>query len=284
MTKLAPVLRDLLGRDQGAVLVTLAEARGSTPRDSGARMLVADGASHGSIGGGRLEWEAIQQAQALLAAGEPTMLLDLSLGPALGQCCGGRVVLRLERAGGDTLSALAALERRDAEQVPQVVLFGAGHVGKALARAMAPLPLRLCWVDSRPDAFPDPPPDDVEIVAAEHPVEQVHAAPAGACFVVMTHSHPLDYELTEVVLRRYDFAYAGLIGSTTKRRRFERWFLARGGDATQLPRLSCPIGVGPVADKRPAVIAALIAAELLLAVAEAPAVPRAAAVAESGAG
>jgi len=153
------------------------------------------------------------------------------------------------------------------EPAPLVVLFGAGHVGRAVAAALAPLPVRLRWVDDRPGEFAAVAerPANAEIVATAHVAEQVRVAPPGAAFLVMTHSHPLDYELCEAILRRDDFAYAGLIGSATKRRRFERIFLAKGGAPEALCRLTCPIGVGHLKDKRPAVIAALVSAELLLA-------------------
>ncbi len=322
---LAPVLRKLLesaaaaGR-AAAVLVTIADAQGSTPRERGARLLVTDMAIHGTVGGGRLELEAIEAARGLLRGGPAEAVRDVSLGPALGQCCGGRVTLLFESmspaslgwleylesggdAGGAMLTRLAvpvqrrriaepaeaptavlreAVERGAVatvmdedgvrwlveplrEPAPLVVLFGAGHVGRAVARALAPLPLRLRWVDDRPNEFPAERPANAEIVATPHLAEQVRVAPPGAAFLVMTHSHPLDYELCEAILRRGDFAYAGLIGSTTKRRRFERIFVAKGGAPEALRRLTCPIGVGSLKDKRPAVIAALVAAELLLA-------------------
>jgi len=280
MTGLADRLRDLIAAGEPAVLLTVAAARGSTPRETGARMLVWPAGAVGTIGGGRLEFEAIAAARRMIegsavgrtcvpaGAGRDaraTANIEIPLGPAIGQCCGGHVTMRLECASGETLERLAALERDERAALPQVLLFGAGHVGKAIAAALAPLPLALCWIDSRAEEFPDPTPAGVMRLVAADPAGRVAGAPAGSAFLILTHSHALDFAIAEAVLRRGDFGYCGLIGSATKRARFERWYLEQGGRAAELPRLVCPIGAGLDRDKRPAVIAAMVAAELLIA-------------------
>ncbi len=265
MTTLSARLADWLARGHGVVLVTVAQARGSTPREAGAAMLVTLESTAGTVGGGRLEWIATDHARRLLAEGLPDTTLDLPLGPATGQCCGGHVVLRLERADSTALAIVTERERATAAARPPLLLFGAGHVGKAMATAMAPLPLRLLWLDGRAQEFPDTIPPGVERIVTDHPLDHVTAAPSGAGFLVLTHSHALDFEIVEAALRRGDAAYVGLIGSATKRARFERWFRARGRDTGALPRLTCPIGAALTGDKRPEVIAALAAAELLVA-------------------
>jgi xanthine dehydrogenase accessory protein XdhC len=266
MTALAPVLQHLLSAREPAVLVQVAAARGSTPREAGTAMLVTARATHGTIGGGRLEWEATAQAREMLASGAAASTLKLPLGPAVGQCCGGNVTLELRRAGGADVDALAALEARLSERLPLVLLFGAGHVGRALARALAPLPLRLRWIDDRPQEFPDPPLEGPEVVLTERWLAEVEAAPTGTAYFVMTYSHGLDFEICEAVLRRGDFAYLGLIGSRSKRARFEHGWRELGLDEALIARLVCPIG-GPLRDKRPPVIAALAVAEVLHALA-----------------
>ncbi|SMH31303.1 xanthine dehydrogenase accessory protein XdhC [Azospirillum agricola] len=276
MTALSSLLTGWLERGDGAVLLTVAEARGSTPREAGARMLVGPEATAGTVGGGRLEWIAVDAARQMLARGMPAgnergTTLDLPLGPATGQCCGGHVVLRLERADAGTVATLAEEERREAEARPTLLLFGAGHVGRAMAAAFAPLPLRLLWIDGRAHEFPEAIPPGVERIVSDRPLDHVAAAPAGFGCLILTHSHALDFDIAEASLRRgSDAAYVGLIGSTTKRARFERWYRARGRDADALSRLTCPIGAALASsplpgDKRPEVIAALAAAELLLA-------------------
>ncbi len=269
MSGLAAVLRDLLARAEPAVVVAVAEVKGSAPREAGTHMIVTATASHGTIGGGTLEWEAIGRARGMLAAGEDSAAMQLPLGPELGQCCGGFVSLRLQRADPALCAALEADEAREREKLPLVLLFGAGHVGKALARALAPLPLRVRWIDSRADAFPDPAIPGVEAVVSGQLLDEVEAAPAGAAYLVLTHSHALDSMLCAAALQRGDFAYLGLIGSRTKRRQFERGFRDLGIAQAQIERLVCPIGGGRLRDKRPAVIAALAAAELIEALADA---------------
>jgi xanthine dehydrogenase accessory factor len=271
MSGLAPILRSLLERAEPAVVVTVAEVKGSAPRETGTHMIVTAKDSHGTIGGGTLEWEAILRARSLLGSGEASATMKLPLGPELGQCCGGFVSLRLQRADAALCAELEAMEAREREGLPLVLLFGAGHVGKALAKALAPLPLRLRWIDSRADALPDPAPPGLEVVVSEQLLDEVEAAPPGAAFLVLTHSHALDSMICAAALQRGDFAYLGLIGSRTKRAQFERAFRDLGIPEERIARLVCPIGGGRLRDKRPAVIAALVAAELLHAFADAAA-------------
>ncbi len=263
---LAPEVERHLAAGEPVVLVTVTGARGSTPRAAGARMAVAASAVHGTIGGGRMEFEAIQRARDMIADDAAADTIDMPLGPAVGQCCGGRVVLGLSRADASALAALAAAEERERQQAPRIMVFGAGHVGKALVRSLEPLPLRVTWSDARRNEFPASIGDNVEVDVSD-PVDAVRRASKAAAVVVVTHSHALDFAITEAALLRGDLAYVGLIGSRTKRRRFERWFTARGGSTASLGRLVSPIGDFGVADKRPEVIAALAAAELLRALA-----------------
>ncbi len=264
---LARHLSELLAAGTPAVVVTVAEARGSTPREAGAAMLVTDARSFGTVGGGRLEWECLAQARKLLAGGQLEAWADIPLGPAVGQCCGGHVRLRLRRAGAGDLALLEAEEAEAAASLPTVLLFGAGHVGRALAAALAPLPLRLRWIDARAGEFPLEPPRGVEVLVTDRPLAEIANAPAASAAFVLTHSHALDFELCAAMLERGDFAYLGLIGSATKRARFERGFRELGISQARIDGLACPIGGTALRDKRPAVIAALAAAELLLALA-----------------
>jgi xanthine dehydrogenase accessory protein XdhC len=262
MTHVAHILRELLARAEPAVVVSVAATKGSAPREAGTRMIVTATRSHGTIGGGRLEWDATLRARALLGEGEASAALDLPLGPAIGQCCGGLVSLRLERADAALCAEVEAIEQREHLVLPLVLLFGAGHVGKALAAALAPLPLRLRWIDGRADLFPEPAIFGPEVVISERVLDEVEAAPAGTAYLVMTHSHALDSMICAAVLQRNDFCHLGLIGSRTKRAQFERAFRDLGIPPARIKRLVCPIG-GRLKDKRPPVIAALAAAELI---------------------
>jgi xanthine dehydrogenase accessory factor len=147
---------------------------------------------------------------------------------------------------------------------PHLVLFGAGHVGVAIVRALADLPCHVTWVDERDDMFPAMVPANVQIEVTDTPEAVVDAVAADASFLVMTHSHALDQRLAEAILKREDAGWFGLIGSTTKRVQFERRLRERGIPAERLERMECPIGLPGIEGKAPAVIAASVCAQLLL--------------------
>ena len=150
-----------------------------------------------------------------------------------------------------------------AEPPTHIVLFGAGHVGHALVRLLGMLPCVVQWVDARDELFPDEVPANVEIEATDTPDAIVDSAPAGACFLVMTHDHSLDFSLAVRIMRRNDFAYFGMIGSKTKRVKFERRLVDRGVDPGRLTEMTCPIGVEGIVDKAPASIAVAVSAQLM---------------------
>ncbi|RJG11656.1 xanthine dehydrogenase accessory protein XdhC [Massilia cavernae] len=144
-----------------------------------------------------------------------------------------------------------------------LVLFGAGHVGAAIVRALADLPCTVTWVDEREDMFPASVPANVTVEATDIPEALVAEAPAGASYLVMTHSHALDQRLTEAIMARGDVGWFGLIGSHTKRMQFEHRLRARGVDEARIEAMVCPIGLPGIANKAPSVIAASVAAQLL---------------------
>jgi len=292
-----------------AALVTLAQAEGSSPREVGARMAVApDGGFTGTIGGGALEWGALAEAQALLARPGPMIAwLDRALGPDLGQCCGGRVLLTIEKftaADRESIAALAAAEARGVlttvgtiapdgrltrriaerhdgaaylvqsdgmvrerfgEEPTAFYLFGAGHVGRALAAALAPLPFAVTWIDTRPSAIPAEFPANVTAIRNGDPVALLARAPDAAFVAIMTHSHALDLDLTIAALGTQRFAYVGLIGSDTKRARFTSAMSRMGMAEDVVERLVCPIGLTRITDKAPPAIAASVVAQVLIA-------------------
>lgn len=284
------------------VLVTVAIGEGSVPREPGARMLVDAGAVTGTIGGGHLELRAIEIARAMLADGRERHFERFALGPGLGQCCGGVVHLLFERAdvaqaalllnppeedlwrivpidgAGGPAPAFSrdrgthvmqdAAGRRwlvDAVLAPRahLLLFGAGHVGAAIVRALADLPCRVTWVDERDDMFPSSVPANVTVEATDTPEAVVAAAPRGASYLVMTHSHALDQRLAEAIMARPGVGWFGLIGSHTKRKQFENRLRDRGVDAARIAAMVCPIGLPGITNKAPAVIAASVCAQLL---------------------
>lgn len=157
---------------------------------------------------------------------------------------------------------LAFLERLD-DELPALWLYGAGHVGQALARILMELPLRLTWIDSRAELFPTSLAEGVRIRRDADSLATVSEAPVGAYFLVMTHSHPLDYALCHAVLRRSDFAWLGLIGSTSKAARFRSRLRREGVGTEAISRLVCPIGIGGIESKWPAAIAVGVAAQVM---------------------
>ena len=252
-------------RTHDAVLVTVSDVRGSTPREAGTVMAVSLDATHGTIGGGRLEHEAIDAARALIvsnAGPRDRHVLDRPLGPALDQCCGGRVQLDLRRATRRDVPWAERRERDAAEHAPPVYVFGSGHVGRALATALAPLPLNVRVVDERREALDGLPPS-VARIATPLPEAVVSEAAPGACFVVMTHSHALDFEIARAALAREDAAYVGMIGSATKAAKFRAHAMREGMGRETAERLACPMAPHARRDKRPEVIAAFVAAEVL---------------------
>jgi xanthine dehydrogenase accessory factor len=242
-----------------AVLVTVDSIVGSTPREAGARMIVTAEGLYGTIGGGNLEYQACGIARDQIELGEADGLRRFPLGAGLGQCCGGLVNLMFERIGADSDWLELA---READPI-ELFLFGAGHVGSAVVRALRDLPLRVHWIDTRDGMLPDEPPAGVDAICTDTPEAEIDSAPANSYFLVMTHDHALDQRLCEQILARDDFTYFGLIGSRAKRRNFETRMRRRGIDARKFARMNCPIGIGGISSKQPAQIAISVAAELL---------------------
>lgn len=256
-------------RENGvAALVTLARVEGSSPREEGARMIVTLRGFHGTIGGGTLEWKAMAAAQKALGRPAGKSSAHYSLGPDLGQCCGGRVTLVTEIFDASSLPQLEELAERESkgafERRRKLYLFGAGHVGRALVMALAPLPFAVTWVDSRPNAFPRFAPENVTLLSPEMPEGVLSDAPEGSLALVMSHSHALDLAITDAALRNPMIAHVGLIGSLSKRARFERRLREAGVDEGRIKGLICPIGIGGIASKEPSAIAAATAVQCLV--------------------
>lgn len=228
-------------------------------------MLVSQSGVLGTIGGGQLEYLAIDAARALLTDTRARQEIAVPLGPDIGQCCGGHVTFTLAPVTETALDAIMAARRAQLADEPHVFIFGAGHVGRALALAMVPLPLNALLVDSRAEELSLASPS-VRTSHTPLPEQLVREAPAGSAFVVLTHDHALDFLITREALQRADAAYVGMIGSATKRAAFASWLSCETHEKHDLNDLVMPIGKSLVPDKRPAVIAAMVAAEILQAV------------------
>ena len=307
-------LRSRLRAQSAVVRVAVAQARGSTPREAGAVMLVDAGMPFGTIGGGELEFRAEKLARQMLDASQPRVRIERwPLGPELGQCCGGSVTLWFERLDAGDLAFFdglaASIDRgeqgwlltrsegtvdvgcvhpvthqrparqwldappatQDAQTLLEAIvqpalpvwLFGAGHVGRALARILETLPCSLTIIDSRESALAALPPGRARQLRMDAPENAVAQAPAGAALVVMTHSHEVDYAVCREALARNDLAWVGLIGSETKATCFRLRLSRDGVDDARIASLVSPIGLGGIRSKLPSAIAVSVAAQLL---------------------
>lgn len=318
-------LSDLTAAGQRVVLVTVAGIRGSAPREVGAKMIVTDDATIGTIGGGQLEFQCTRIACDMLGDDELPSLRKFPLGTSMGQCCGGVVDILFEPlssglpgwlrdlralhgqrqpavivtdlggdngkcvvtadatfgdAGGATPSPIVENARegleagRTAHRMDNwffedivgtdlnIAVFGAGHVGSAVVRSLSYLDCNIRWIDNRRNIFRNAP-ANVRTIESADPGLEVAAMPAQSCYLVMTHSHALDFDICDRILRRGDAVYCGLIGSITKRRRFEKRYRAQGMQQYAIDQLVCPIGVEGISGKKPAEIAVAASAELL---------------------
>ena len=233
------------------VIATIVGVTGSTPRNSGTKMVITDEDIFDTIGGGHLEHKVIKHAHQLLTAGEACQQLEhFQLGAQLGQCCGGDASVLFE-----CFSATGA----------NIIVFGAGHVAKALIPILAGLPCSITWVDNRAEQFPDNANEyaNVGVIVSENPAEEVAIMPANSYYIVMTHNHQLDFDISHNILKRADFAYSGLIASDTKWRRFQQRFQHRDIDKSLVARMNCPIGLTQVQGKLPMEVAVSVAGEII---------------------
>lgn len=243
------VIKQLESENQDYVLVTVLGTRGSTPRDCGTKMIVSRTKSYATIGGGHLEFKAIEQARKLL--NEPLSQQKFEhfpLGAKLGQCCGGQATILFESFIKTSID---------------IMLFGAGHVGKALVSILAGLPCRVHWVDSREHEFPDNLASNISKIVSDSPSDEVKTMPENAYYVIMTHNHPLDFAISEAILKRNDAHYIGLIGSKTKWKRFQMRFEHRGYNSELYSSIRCPLGHSNVPGKLPCEVAVAVAGEII---------------------
>ena len=236
-------------RGEPYVLVTIVGVAGSVPREPSSKMVVTAEHTFDTIGGGHLEYQVTASAREQLAANRfETQLAHFPLGASLGQCCGGSVSVLLEGQRGS-----------DA----RLVVFGAGHVARALMSIMGQLPWQVVWVDSRADSFPAELPVNVRRWQSDDPVADVAELCGDAHVLILTHNHQLDYDLCRALLTTGTARSVGLIGSQTKADRFRQRLSHRGYSAAQIEQVRGPVGRADVPGKRPMEVAVSISAELL---------------------
>lgn len=281
------------------VRLVVAETKGSTPRETGVDMLIWEDGHKGTIGGGRLEYQAIKRAHSMMEEDRDRLIERLALGPSIQQCCGGAVTLVFERFDAERLAEARnvvgkagvflrqiepgaatqpkALQTRHAsdpillsqgwlaepvwrKRLP-VYIYGAGHVGRALALALEPLPqFEVHLSDVRQDQF-EGLPDSIHQSWEFLPTDVLASAPDAAAHFIMTPEHDYDLELCHRLLSR-SFGFAGLIGSETKWARFQSRLAKLGHSPKQISRITCPIG-DPTLGKHPQAIALGVVVDLL---------------------
>ena len=247
-----------------AVWVTVDSTQGSAPRDPRTWMAVFGAHVVGTIGGGRVEFDAIDEARGRLTLEQGEALRRYALGPSLGQCCGGVMVLRFERVAA---ADIPLLQQRLAGASQSVALFGGGHVGQAVVAQCGRLPFALTWIDSRDEIFPERMPSNVVCEHSDPVYRAVATLAPHSHVLIMSFSHAEDLDvLAQCLLRqraRADLGQIGLIGSKTKWATFQHRLRDRGFTQDELSRVNCPIGIAGIAGKEPEVIAVGIAARLL---------------------
>ena len=239
---------------EGYALVTVLTTAGSTPREQGTKMVVTADRQFDTIGGGHLEFKAIELARQALADSvnqrhNQQAIHSFPLASKLGQCCGGAVKLLIE----------THVSHRQV-----LALFGAGHVARALVPILAQLPLSVRWIDNRESLTPtEPLPANVDYLCDDEPVGEIPLLPAGSWVVIMTHDHQLDFELAEKALKHPDLPYVGMIGSQTKAKRFVHRLQSKGISDGQLSRFVTPIGLSDIPGKLPVEVAVSVSAQII---------------------
>ncbi|MGR3500861.1 xanthine dehydrogenase accessory protein XdhC [Pseudaestuariivita sp.] len=222
-----------------AVWVVVEAVRGSAPRDAGTAMQVTAEGIQGTIGGGALELRAIELAREMIANGTAEQSRTFPLGPGLGQCCGGAVTLGFTRTPQEVDAELPPpLPGEARAAAPELWVWGAGHVGRAVVHLMPVDAYRITWVDSALDRFPEDMPERITVVPARDMAQLAARAPRAARHLIFTYAHDIDLALCAALLRR-GAEDIGLIGSTTKRARFFRRLRDMGLDPAPI---TCPIG------------------------------------------
>ncbi|MBU3022625.1 xanthine dehydrogenase accessory protein XdhC [Aestuariibacter sp. A3R04] len=232
------------------VLITVLSSAGSTPRDLGAKMVVTGDSQYDTIGGGHLEFDAVNKARQYLLGGKDAQHVEsYPLSSKLGQCCGGavKVLFEVKSTHSQTLA-----------------VFGAGHVAQALVPILAQLPLNLLWIDSRPDAFDNLTiPAHVNTVCDPQPEGELRLLPEDSWVLILTHDHQLDFRLSETALKLAQFPYVGMIGSETKAKRFRTRLGHRQFSNQAMRSFVSPVGEQTIIGKRPIEVAVSISAQVI---------------------
>ena len=247
------------------ILATIIKTKGSVPRNENVSMAVSSSKQYGTIGGGELEYQVIKESNDLLNNFDCNEKnIELPLGPNLGQCCGGFVKIQLSKfKNGKNLLLKHNLKEQIINQNQNLYIFGAGHVASALLSKLDGVGFNIFVIDSRENFISNITTDYVfPILAKDHTII-IKNAPSKSYYLVLTHSHQLDLSICDSILKKNDFTFIGLIGSKTKKIRFEKRLIETGYDKKLIDKIECPIGINSIQGKEPDVIAISIIARLL---------------------
>ncbi len=233
------------------VAVTVVDTLGSTPQDRGAKMLVtSEGRVFGTVGGGKIEARAIQEAQLLLGDGgaPKTRFHQWSLEKDIGMTCGGIVRVYFEAFNVTRWN---------------IVVFGAGHVAHAVVDVLSRLDCRITCIDPRQEWLERVPssPKVTKVLAADMPA-QVASIPDGSFVLLMTMGHTTDKPILIEILRTRSFPYVGVIGSNSKAKRLRKDVLDAGLPEESTKAFFCPVGL-EIGSNHPHEIAISVAAQML---------------------
>ena len=247
------------------ILATIIKAKGSVPRNENVSMAVSSSKQYGTIGGGELEYQVIKESNNLLNNFDCNQkIIELPLGPALGQCCGGFVKIQLSKfKNGKNLLLKHDLKEQIINQNQNLYIFGAGHVANALLSKLDGVGFNIFVIDSRENFISKINTDYVFPILAKDPTIIVKNAPSKSYYLVLTHSHQLDLSICDSILKKNNFTFIGLIGSKTKKIRFTKRLTEIGHDENSINKIECPIGIRSIEGKEPDVIAISIIARLL---------------------
>ena len=234
--------------------------KGSSPNKINDFMLVAPKDIFGTIGGGNLEYLVIEESKLMLKNKSKRKKLNIPLGPGIGQCCGGyvEIILTLHK----NTDAAMKDEKVNESFKEDLYIFGAGHIGQALIEKIGNLNFNTYLIDSREEYLKMSVNKDVNYLLSKEPWKVVNKLKDNAYYVVLTHSHEYDLKILNEILTK-KFTFVGLIGSTTKKKRFFKRLTENGHDKNIIKKIECPIGVDIGNSKAPNEIAFSIITRLI---------------------
>ena len=257
--KLNKLNKELIYR-KNIVKVKITNIKGSAPTKVNDIMLISLESIYGTIGGGNLEHLVIKESHNLLTKDIKKKKLNVPLGPGIGQCCGGYVelVLTLHKNSIEAIKGETAMKKKK----NNLYVFGAGHIGQSLISYVKDLDFNTFVIDSREEFLNMNNYKNINYLLSKEPWRIINRLEKNSYYVILTHSHDYDFKILNEILKK-NFVFAGLIGSNTKKRRFNKRFIDNGHRKELINKIECPIGIKIGASKDPTEIAFSIISRLI---------------------